>query len=409
MHLIIDNGSYNIKAGFASGPLLKVQNTLTKTKDGIIHIGNEHIAHTNLHSGILFKRPYEQGHLTSWETEKAIWDYTIDQLTPQKELDPAETHLTLTEAPFQLPQLSINTDQIVFEEYGFNEYYRCPAASLVPWVDFEDNSKTAPNDFMLVIDSGYNATWIIPVLYQTVYWQGVRKLPVGGKLLNGILKELISFRHYDVLEEPILINTIKEQTCFLAQDFNKALASRDKYMCEFILPDFKTTMTGYLRDKNTVISPDTQSLKLLDERFTVPESLYHPEIIFDNNSTTANSGLVQNSPIKNLTDLVVESIMACPETARPLLLANISIVGGSAYIPNFTNRLVLEITKELPLHWFVRVRQAPKDSKLDEMSWMGGVGLTNDEIINDVSISKKEYFEHGSNWCQKQFGFKNTV
>ena len=47
--------------------------------------------------------------------------------TRGKVIDPDDIHLILTEQPYQLPQLSTNTDQIIFEEYGFNKYYRCIA------------------------------------------------------------------------------------------------------------------------------------------------------------------------------------------------------------------------------------------------------------------------------------------
>lgn len=40
----------------------------------------------------------------------------------------------------------------------------------------------------------------------------------------------------------------------------------------------------------------------MNERFTVPETYFHPEIIFDNNRTTASSSLLNNAPFKNLTD-----------------------------------------------------------------------------------------------------------
>ncbi|KAK6204668.1 actin-related protein [Scheffersomyces amazonensis] len=413
-YLVVDNGSYNIKAGFNTGSIenihpIKVQNAISKTKDGVVHIGNEYLNHSNNLSGIQFKRPYEQGHLVSWETEKPIWDYVFDHVSNGRkkihELDPSNTHLILTETPFQLPQLSSNTDQIVFEEYGFNEYYRCTPASLVPFVEFGDNLPNKSNDFMLVIDSGYNSTWIIPMIYQTIYWEGVRKLPIGGKLLNGLLKELISFRHYDISDDPVLINHIKEQTSFLADDLPKFLKEKSKHQAEFILPDFKTTTTGFVRTKDTKITPDTQSFKLTDERFIIPEAFYRPELLFDNSDIASNS-VLQNAPLKNLTDLIVDSIMACPEIARPLLSANISLVGGTTNIENFDRRLLSELRKELPSNWFVRIRQ-DKGLNRDELSWLGGIELSNLDVLNNISVSKKDYFEHGANWCQRQFGFKN--
>ena len=191
----------------------------------------------------------------------------------------------------------------------------------------------------------------------------------------------------------------------MATDFEKSLANRKKYRCEFILPDFKTTTTGFVKTKDTPIDTtgDVQSLALIDERFTIPESFYHPEIIFDN--TTSSTSTIQNASFKNITDLVVECIMSCPKVTQPLLLGNIITVGGNTNLPGFTDRLRHELVKELPIDWHVQVKETEHNP--DEASWFGGAQLTNDEIINNISISKKDYFEHGSNWCQKQFGFKN--
>jgi len=399
-HLILDNGSYNIKAGFAlqKDPLV-VQNSLAKAKDGVIYIGNDYLSHTNLYSGINFKRPHDQGHLISWETEKPIWDYTFDQLSPKVELDPLEVHLTLTETPFQLPQLSMNTDLIVFEEYGFGEYYRCVPLLLVPWAQ-----GGLPSDFFLVIDCGFNAVHIIPVIYQRVYWKGVRKLPIGGNQLNGLLKEMISFRHYDISDEPLLINTVKEKTMYVAENFLGALKKKEQARCEFVLPDFKNTVTGYVRQDGSKLPEDAQTIQLYDERFTVPELFFHPEIMLDHNALSSNT-VIQKANFKNITDLVVDSIMACPDVSRPVLLANIHFVGGTANLANFKHRLVSELEKELPVNWTVNVLDEKFD--LDKVSWQGGHALANNDIIKEVTITKQDYFEHGANWCQKQFGFRN--
>lgn len=407
-NLVIDNGSYNLKAGFADQGLHKIYNAITRTKDGAVYIGNDFVPHTNMYSGINFKRPFENGHLTLWETEKPIWDSTFDTVSPHSVLDASNTNLILTETPYQLPQLSLNTDQIVFEEYGFSQYYRCTPALLLPWLLFKEQPSNALNDYTLVIDAGYNATWIIPMIYQSVYWEGMRKLPIAGKVLTGLLRETISFRHYDVLEEPLLVNTIKELTTFIAPTlFRSTLANREKHACEFVLPDFKTTTTGFVRTAETPVTPDTQLLRLTDERFVVPEALFQPDIVFDSNTSTASSSVVQAASLKNLPDLVLESIMACPEAVRPLMLANIVIAGGTSQIPNFAQRLELELTKEMPLDWVVRVRQTNEPIPRDEMAWHGGAALAQTDVISNISVSKSEYFEHGANWCQKQFGFKN--
>ncbi|KAM9898148.1 hypothetical protein OXX79_006466, partial [Metschnikowia pulcherrima] len=152
------------------------------------------------------------------------------------------------------------------------------------------------------------------------------------------------------------------------------------------------------------LPPDAQSIQLYDERFTVPESYFHPEIMLDNNSHSKNT-IIQNASFKNITDLVVESIMACPEVVRPILSANISIVGGAANLTNFEERLTAELKRELPTNWKVKV--LPQKYALDEVAWHGGCTLAKNDIMNEIKITKQEYFEHGANWCQKQFGFRN--
>lgn len=420
--IIVDNGSYNIKSGYSTFEEPMIQsNSITKTKDGSIYISNDY-RNTNNHSGIIFKRPHDQGNLVSWETEKLVWDYAFNEISTQyitlsktsksksktmdfssdSEIDFKSLGLILTETPFQLPQLSINTDQIVFEEFEFQNYYRCIPQSLVPWTLDTD----IENDFNLIIDCGFNATWIIPVIYKSVYWKGVKKLPIGGKLLNGLLREFISFRHYDINEDPILINTIKESTCFMAANFNEALKTKEANYCQFILPDFKTTTTGYVKKndgKPLQDNGDLQSLNLVDERFVIPESLYHPEIIFDNSPN--NNSIIHSTSFKNLSDLVIESIMSSPEIARPLLSQNISIVGGTSLLPNFSERLKTEISKELPQDWKIKILH--NDYRNDLTNWYGGLILSQSDIIDNITISKQDYYEHGSNWCQKQFGFKN--
>jgi actin-related protein 6 len=75
--------------------------------------------------------------LVNWELEKVIWDDLLAGKDILRPVDTKSTTLILTEAPNQLPALSSNTDQVVFEEYEFDAYYKCPASSLVAW-----NSKT---------------------------------------------------------------------------------------------------------------------------------------------------------------------------------------------------------------------------------------------------------------------------
>jgi actin-related protein len=42
-------------------------------------------------------------------------------------------------------------------------------------------------------------------------------LDIGGKLLTNLLKETLSFRQWDMMDETCLVSAIKERCCFIAQ------------------------------------------------------------------------------------------------------------------------------------------------------------------------------------------------
>jgi hypothetical protein len=45
-----------------------------------------------------------------------------------------------------------------------------------------------------------------------------RRLNVGGKLLTNQLKQIVSYRSYNVMEETHLINDVKERLCYVSLD-----------------------------------------------------------------------------------------------------------------------------------------------------------------------------------------------
>jgi len=136
--LVIDNGAFSLKAGFApSSPspdaealsqCHSVPNALCRTRDKRVHIAAQLDTQINQWNDATFRRPVERGQLVSWEAEKAIWDHTFfDQGKAKKELlvkQPEDATLIFTEAPNTMPSLQKNADEIIMEEWGFGGYAR---------------------------------------------------------------------------------------------------------------------------------------------------------------------------------------------------------------------------------------------------------------------------------------------
>ena len=94
------------------------------------------------------------------------------------QIDTASTQLLITEPVFNLPNVQDAYDQILFEEYNFASCLRSPGPALVPYGQASTSAtplaKRAP-ECVLVVDSGYSFTQVVPVLRGAIISSGVRR------------------------------------------------------------------------------------------------------------------------------------------------------------------------------------------------------------------------------------------
>lgn len=266
-------------------------------------------------------------------------------------------------------------DEVVFEKYGFAAYNRSlgPSVSGIavhPYHDHMDGSSffnfinvpmsfrpdhpAAPlaclahrNDlghkwgdpFAIVVDSGYSHTHVIPIWNDKPILHAVRRVNVGGKLLTNFLKQVVSYRSFNMMDEVHLINDVKEKLCYVSMDFNRDLQraqqARSPIAREFILPNGSTQFVGQVKvspssiQAEDIVRPvcvccgdilffflllffdeqergapsqeDEQVLVMNNERFSIPEVLLNPNMI----------GIEQ----AGIAEAIVQAINACPEVS----------------------------------------------------------------------------------------------
>ncbi|KAG7858503.1 hypothetical protein KL939_002625 [Ogataea angusta] len=405
MNFIIDNGSYEVKLGHTGQEKpYHVPNCLVRTNDKEVHLGDilNSVGAVD-HSGIQFKRPIEHGQLYQWTIERQIWDSSF--LKHYKNEDVLNgANLVYCETPVTYSRFQNNTDQVLFEEYGVGSLYRGSVASVIPWMTHNDGY----NDFQLVVDCGFDATYVVPMINGLPYWKAVKKMPIAGRFINGYLREVISFRHYNVTDEPVLVNNIKKAACYVTDDYYAALARIEKLKklkpkqlidepnnisTNYVLPDYQTTMAGYAvsdKDMSSAVRENQQILKLYDERFAVPEVLFQPEI-----SGVHKAGLILT---------IQESLKSVPELLRPLLCANVAITGGTCNLAGFKERLINELNKEIPVDDEVRVYNWEGDYA--DFGWHAAQRFFEKGAFDKVAVTKQEYHEFGPEYTQEKFGHK---
>lgn len=171
------------------------------------------------------------------------------------------------------------------------------------------------------------------------------------------------------MDETYVMNQVKEDACFVSQDFMKDIEIARKkgeantIVRDYVLPDFTTIRRGYIRPPGqkedevvcAIVFPpqifacrflnfscfSQQTLRLNNERFSVPEILFHPTDI----------GIQQ----MGIPEAVLHSISACPPETHPHLFSNILLTGGSAFFPGYRDRIEKEVRSLAPDHYDVNV------------------------------------------------------
>ena len=207
---------------------------------------------------------------------------------------------------------------------------------------------------LLVIDSGFSHSTVTPLYKGRPIHQAVRRLDLGGKFLTNYLKELVSIRHYNMLDETYLMNEVKEAVCFVSQDFKRdieqvgrgnssgrkgSVAKDNAIVVDYVLPDYNAHKQGFMRPHDPSAAAKLRKLGSLagagetieeymtlgNERFTVPELLFSP----------GDVGLKQ----EGLPGIVMQSLSGLPPGLWPVMLANILVVGGNSMMEGFMPRL----------------------------------------------------------------------
>ena len=213
---------------------------------------------------------------------------------------------------------------------------------------------TLPAECLLVIDSGYSHSTVTPFFNGRPIQQAIRRLDVGGKFLTNYLKELISIRHYNMLDETYIMNEIKEAVCYVSEDFKrdlertwkgtsssrkKALGDERDIAIDYVLPDYNAHKPGFMRPHDPSLTAKMRKMgsmagvgdavedymTLRNERFMVPELLFNP----------GDLGMKQ----EGLPAIVLQSLSGLPSGLWPAMLANILVVGGNSKIEGFMSRL----------------------------------------------------------------------
>lgn len=381
-------------------------------------------------AGITLRRPFDRGYLINPDLQKEIWDRIFKNLLKIRPSD--SSGLLLVEPLFNLPSIQRATDELVFEDLGFQSLYVADPPSLVHLYEASRSpiSLLARTQCSLVVDCGFSFTHAAPVYQNFTINYGVKRIDLGGKALTNYFKELVSYRAINMMDETYIMDDVKEKLCFVSLDVARDLevarkpGNENLIRSTYVLPDGIKHKRGFVKDpegarrylslqekgalptdsqensrehdisqiveivedKKDDASIRNEELKLTNERFLVPEMLFHP----------ADLGMNQ----AGLAECIVRAINSCHPHLHPVLFSSIILTGGSSLFPHMKARLEQELRPLVCDDYKVKI-VTQEEPMLG--AWRGGSLLAASPEFESLCVTKADYEEIGSARCRRRF------
>ncbi|XP_063001409.1 uncharacterized protein LOC134411503 isoform X2 [Elgaria multicarinata webbii] len=361
--VIIDNGSGLCKAGLSGeqAPRTVVATVVGYPKSQAImfgpvqrecYVGKEAQAKRGILS---FKYPVEHGIVTSWDDMEKIWRYVFRRGLKMR---PRERPVLLTEAPLNPASNREKMTEVMFE------HFQVPAmfVGLQALMALYASARTTG----LVLDSGDGVTLTVPIYKSHCLLHAISRINFAGRDITKYLATLLLESGHSFLSsaEKEIVKNIKENLCYVTLD-----------------PDHQ-------KDKGLVhqyILPDGNALRIDDQLFRAPESLFSP----------TDAGVTA----PGIHQMILNSISKCDDSIHQNIWRNVIMAGGSTLFPGLSERLLKELQALAPSGMPAKV-EAPGDRM--HSVWIGASVLTSLASFRDMWVTRQEYKEVGSTVLQKK-------
>ena len=365
--IIIDLGSYEIKAGFRSNnnfPSTKFLSYIGEPKyDKILRSINIYKPqkkdqfvgdNCSQYLGILKLRyPIQHGAFTNERDISLIFNHIFSKLR----LNSEEIHdhpLLITEPILNPKENREKISEILFEKYGV------PAlvfGSQPPLSLFSFSSTTG-----IILESGDQVSQVCAVSDGYVIPSSFMRSNFGGKDVNDYLLQLLKMKGVEFTSETekLILHEIK----------------RKYVLCQI-------GETKYDEERNTTNInyklPDSKSIEIDQKEFLASKVIFTPSLVGKN--------------CLGLHHMVAACIEKINSDLRERLCPNIKLAGGNSLIRNFSQVLHTELHGML--NKYKGINAKPNSINSTVSNWYGGNIITGFGIFKNLLINKKDWDEKG--------------
>ncbi|KAI3403316.1 ARP1 [Candida oxycetoniae] len=330
--VVVDNGSGNLKAGFAGeeNPKTFASAIVGRPKYQKLMAGSTSGTANNLDSDLFLgdvaqnnrgllrlNYPIEHGIVTKWSDMEKLWEHMFTQ---DLKIQPEEHPLLITEAPLNPRSNRDKMCQIMFEQFNVPCMYISIQAVLALYASGRTTG--------CVVDSGDGVTHVVPVYDGFALPSSIKRMDVAGRDITSHLSFNIRRMSGVALQsssEIEVVRLIKEKCCFISKD---PVLDEKLYRAHYMRRSFASNSDLF----STYKLPDGHEVHLGVERFRAPEILFNPQLIGDENP--------------GVHELTATAIAKTDLDLRPVLYQNILLSGGNTLLKNFGDRLLKELKEQ---------------------------------------------------------------
>jgi len=417
--VVLDNGSYMMKAGFAGGdaPRAVFPNLCGEPSAHFLeycnqiksvmqmkekYVGDEVVSKRGI---LKYSRPVQNGQIADWDQMEAVWKHTFwNELCA----DPSDHPMILTTSPLTSDENKQKTAQIMFENFCV------PKLSLK--LSEECSLFISGRSTGIVVSSGHEITYAVPIVDGIACKDAIHMTEFGGRHVLDHLLILMSKRGYEfsTTAEKEICRDMKHKLCSIMENAGSwnLFGILQERNCQYPELVFDTLSTLWGEERNLIsqvvsqylnyqpIPQRSQSYELPsgnlitmdEEQHLGPELLFQPSLA----QNYANEKILVGC--RSIQQITQDAITKAGPKKE--LYNNIVLAGGNTMFPNIGDRLESEINTHAPDEFSNDTRVVcPPERKYS--AWIGASVLSQMPFLQDFWITKHEYDENGPSVVQR--------
>ncbi len=184
-----------------------------------IYVGDQ-IENRAEHRRLEFVYPMIRGLLHDSDLQEMLWKQSFAQLGG---VSPPDSCLCLSVSPFVPAEIKQRYAEMAFEDLRFDALYLTMATNMVQQFALNKNKEELNPYCQLVVEAGFSFSHVVPYFHGYPLNYATKRIDIGGKILTNHLKEIISYREYNMMDETLLVSQIKEATCKVSLNIEEEL------------------------------------------------------------------------------------------------------------------------------------------------------------------------------------------